>query len=117
MTFLDSDVTRVLDELLPIRFGGGPTDYQLVEEEQPDGRSCLRLLVHPALGPLEPHRVLDAFLTGISAGSSAHQIMALQWRQDGLLTLDREPPRATPAGKILHLHHALARVNSDARAG
>src|SRR5262249_41055382 len=46
MTFLDSDVIRVLDEILPARFGGGPTDYQLVEDEGADGRPRIRLLVH-----------------------------------------------------------------------
>lgn len=40
MTFLDSDVIRVLEEVLPGRFGGGPTHYQLVEEEDAeDGRA------------------------------------------------------------------------------
>ena len=33
MTFLDTDVIRILEADLPARFGGGPTDYQLVEEE------------------------------------------------------------------------------------
>ena len=37
MTFFDSDVIRVLEEKLPARFGGGPIDYQLVEDEGPDG--------------------------------------------------------------------------------
>src|SRR5262249_43576160 len=36
MTFLDADVIRVLEEVLPARFGGAPTDYQLVEDEGPD---------------------------------------------------------------------------------
>jgi hypothetical protein len=31
MNFLDVDVIRVLEEILPARFGGGPTDYQLQE--------------------------------------------------------------------------------------
>ncbi len=34
MTFLDTDVIRVLEEVLPGRFGGIPSDYQLVEEER-----------------------------------------------------------------------------------
>src|SRR5262249_44513834 len=38
MTFLDTDVIRVLEEVLPARFGGGPTDYQLVEEDGADGQ-------------------------------------------------------------------------------
>jgi hypothetical protein len=53
MTFLDTDVIQVLAEVLPARFGGGPTDYQRVEQEQSDGRPTIRLLVHPGLGPLD----------------------------------------------------------------
>jgi len=30
MTFVDADLIRTLEEILPARFGGGPTDYQLV---------------------------------------------------------------------------------------
>ena len=45
VTFLDTDVVRVLEELLPSRFGGGPTHYQLLEEESEDGSPTLRLLV------------------------------------------------------------------------
>jgi hypothetical protein len=37
MTFLDTDLIRVLEEVLPARFGGAPTDYQLVEEEAEEG--------------------------------------------------------------------------------
>ena len=33
---LDADVIRVLEEVLPGRFGGAPTDYQLVEDEGAD---------------------------------------------------------------------------------
>ncbi|HWL89250.1 MAG TPA: hypothetical protein VNO21_25780 [Polyangiaceae bacterium] len=50
MTFLGADVIAVLDEVLPSRFGSGPTDYQLVEKEAEDGKPRIRLLVHPRLG-------------------------------------------------------------------
>ncbi|MBA2450817.1 MAG: hypothetical protein H0V51_22620 [Chloroflexi bacterium] len=104
MTFLDTDLIRVLDESLPARFGGGPTDYQLVEEEGGDGRPRLRLLVHPKLGPLDADGVADQFLAAIGAGSGAERVMALQWREAGFLQVDRQPPRSTVSGKILHLH-------------
>ena len=63
MTFRDTDVIRILEEVLPARFGGAPTDYQLVEEEGESGEPRLRLLVHPAVGPLEPGAVENAFLS------------------------------------------------------
>lgn len=51
MSFLDADIVRVLDEVLPAAFGGGPTDYQLLEEVGPEGDPILKLLAHPSLGP------------------------------------------------------------------
>jgi len=109
MTFLDTDVIRVLEETLPTRFGGGPTDYQLVEEEAEDGRPDLRLVVHPAVGPLDHQAVADAFLTAISGGSGAERVMGQVWRDGQLLRIERAPPHATTSGKILHLHQRPAR--------
>jgi hypothetical protein len=104
MTFLDTDLIRVLEETLPARFGGGPTDYQIVEEEAGDGRSRLRLLVHPAVGPVEPGTLLDVFLSAVGNGSGAKQVMALQWRAAELVTVERQLPVTMPSGKVLHLH-------------
>jgi len=104
MNFLDTEVIRVLEEVLPVRFGGGPTDYQLLEEEAEDGRPRLRLLVHPGVGPLDPEALREAFLTGIGPGSGAEKVMTLAWRQAGMLRVERRAPLATGSGKILHLH-------------
>jgi hypothetical protein len=104
MTFLDTDLIRVLEEVLPARFGGGPTDYQVVEEEAGEGRSRLRLLVHPAVGAVEPAALVDVFLSALGAGSGAQQVMALQWRAAGFVVVDRTVPLALPSGKVLHLH-------------
>ena len=76
MTFLDVDVIRVLDEVLPGRFGGGPTDYQLIEEETEDGRPRVRLLVHPRVGePSTSTPSADAFLTAIGRQSEGERLM------------------------------------------
>ena len=104
MTFPDTDVVRVLDELLPARFGGAPTDYQLVEEEAGDGEPRLRLLVHPGVGPLDADAVADTFLAALSTGSGVERVMGLAWREAGLLRVERRPPLTTVSGKILHLH-------------
>jgi hypothetical protein len=104
MTFLDAQVISVLEQVLPARFGGDPTQYQLVDEGASDGQPRLRLLVHPALGPLDAGKVTDAFLSALGAASGAERIMSQVWREGGFLTVVREAPRATPAGKILHIH-------------
>jgi hypothetical protein len=108
VTFFDGDVVRVLEATLPRRFGGGPTDYQLVEQEDPGGRPAVRLLVHPRIGPLDPDTVADALLTAIGSGSGVERAMVEQWRQVGLLRVERRPPYHTAGGKILHVHQTTA---------
>ena len=76
---------------------------QLVEDETRDGLPHLRLLVAPSVGPVDPRTVADAFLDAIGAGSVSSWVMALQWRQAGLLHVERQPPLAARSGKILHL--------------
>ena len=104
MTFLDTDVVRVLEEVLPSRFGGGSIHYQLVEDEGADGRARLRLLVDPAVGPVAASAVVDAFLSAIGGGTETERVMAHQWRTPGFLSVERTPPLAMSSGKILHLH-------------
>jgi hypothetical protein len=102
--FLDVDVVRVREEVLPARFGGCPTDYQLAENEAADGRPRLRLLARPARGPLDETGVVDAFLTSIGRGAGAEEVMARMWRDAGFLQVERRPLYPTATGKILHRH-------------
>ncbi len=114
MTFLDADVIRVLETVLPSRFGGAPTDYQLVEDEASDGEPRLCLFVRPTVGPLDAHAVAAAFIDAIGQESQGARLMAAQWRQAGILRVDQRPPLTTPSGKILHLHAASPTRDRDA---
>jgi hypothetical protein len=104
MTFLDTDVIRILEEALPAAFGGTPTDYQLIEEEGPDGDPALKLLAHPGLGPLDEARVREVFFSNAGRGSGVEQVMSMTWKKAGILRIERRPPVSTASGKILHLH-------------
>lgn len=104
MTFLDRDIVRVLEEVLPSRFGGGPNDYQLVEGEDDRGTARLDLLVHPRLGPLDEDDVRQTFLDAIGPGAGAERVMSLHWREAGLVRVKRRTPQMTRSGKVLHLH-------------
>ena len=114
MTFHDTDVIRVLEEVLPARFGGGPTDYQLVEDEDDAGRARLRLLARPALGPLDPKAVAATFLDAMGTGSGPERVMAQLWREANLLEIERAEPLTTPAGKILHLYQRSGATTAGA---
>src|SRR5262245_56686336 len=106
IALLDADIVAVLEEMLPARFGGGPTDYQLVEDESTDGRPRLRLLVDPALGPLDEAAVAETFLAAIGQGTGVEHLVELQWRRAGLPVVERRRPRMAASGKIRHLDHA-----------
>ena len=103
MTFLDVDVVHVLEELLPARFGGDATDYQLVEQASGAG-ARLALRVHPRVGPLDPAAVVAAFLAALGAGSPTARLMQAAWGEAGLVQVERRPPATTGPGKILHVH-------------
>jgi hypothetical protein len=104
MTFLNDDVIRVLEEALPAKFGGAPTDYQICEEETPDGRADVVLVVNPALGPLDDQRLIDAFINALGDGSVANRMMGRMWRESQVLRVERRIPSTTRSGKVLHFH-------------
>src|SRR5262249_44015933 len=101
MTFLDADIIRVLDEVLPTQFGGGPTDYQLAEDEADDGSPVVRLLVHPRIGGLDVRAVRESFLASIGGGSAGEHVMALQWKRADILRVERIAPYVAASGKVL----------------
>ena len=110
MTFLDHDIERVLEEALPARFGGGPTDYQLVEEHDESGQPRLRLLVDPTVGVTDLDVVADYFLAALGSGDGAQRVMTTQWQAAGWLQAERRAPHRTSGGKVLHLHRAGPRL-------
>jgi hypothetical protein len=93
----DTDVIRVLEEVLPSRFGGGPTSYQLVEDEI-DAHPRITLRVDPAIGPVNTVEIGQAFLEGIYAAGSR------LWLTPGFFRVERQAPMTAGSGKILHLH-------------
>jgi len=102
MNLLDVDLIRVLDEILPARFGGGPTHYQLIEEQAAGGAPRLRLLVDPAVGPVDPAAVAEGFLDAIARGSGIERLTAATWREGGFVTVERRAPESRRGDKILH---------------
>ncbi len=104
VTFIDTDLVRVLETVLPERFGGSPLDYQLVETERGDGAARLTLVVHPRLGDLREEDVASAFLAAIAGDRPIDTIMASMLSQGGTVTVERRAPATTRSGKVMHLH-------------
>ncbi|MGH7536357.1 MAG: hypothetical protein ACREMG_12380, partial [Gemmatimonadales bacterium] len=95
---------RLIDETLPGRFGGAPSDFQVVEDEAHvvTGHPCIRLLVHPRVGPVDAHEVAAMFLDmGRAAGSSVEAL----WRDPSWFSVERRAPYQSSGGKSYHVHH------------
>jgi hypothetical protein len=101
VTFARSALQRILEEILPARFGGSAIDYQLAEEEGPDGATVLVLRVSPGLGALDDDAVREALFDELAGGSPLDRYQVGLWRNTGAVQVRREAPRATQAGKVL----------------
>jgi hypothetical protein len=100
--FLGSELHGLVDELLPARFGGGPTDYQLVDEE--DGAlSRLSVVVGSRVGAVAEREVLSAVYAYLRR-QPHNRLMAEFWEQSDSVRVVRREPYVTAVGKILPLH-------------
>jgi len=113
MNFLRSDLVRLIEEVLPARFGGGPTDYQLVEDEE-DGLPKVAVVVAPGVGPVDDGEVVRTVLEALAAGAPQNRMMAGIWRDGRTVRVLRRTPYATGAGKVQPLHVLAPRAHVPA---
>jgi hypothetical protein len=104
MNYFYGDLFDLLEKTLPAEFGGGPGDYQLVEEEDTNGQTRLTLVVHPQVGSVEDRKLLSRLQDGLGWGSRGNRFQAKIWQAVGTLRVRRAIPHASPRGKILPLH-------------
>jgi hypothetical protein len=101
MRFSATDLLHLMDDVLPSRFGGAPSDYQLVERERA-GMTEVDLVASPRLGPLAEREVIETFIAALGA-DAGREMMAGLWEEGGTVRLVRREPQATETGKILPL--------------
>ncbi|MDH3690674.1 MAG: hypothetical protein OEU36_14590 [Gammaproteobacteria bacterium] len=104
VTFDDAMITGLLEEVLPQRFGGNPTDYQLVEQESIRGEPALVLRVHPRVGPVSVTEIKRELLAGLGGGPAVNQLMVHGLQNAVEIRVERSVPLTTRSSKILHLH-------------
>jgi hypothetical protein len=104
MTFIGTDLLRIMEEVLPSRFGGASTDYQMLEEEDERGHTCMSILVSPSLGKIDETALVQCVLLELSRGNDSQRMMANIWSQAQLLLVKRLQPYTTRSGKLLPLH-------------
>ena len=104
MTLRGAEVVTLLERTLPSRFGGAPTDYQLVEEL--DGAlPSLSIVVSPRVGEIDEREVVEAVLSELAREGPAGQDVSRIWRDARTLRVVRREPYATRRmSKILPVH-------------
>jgi hypothetical protein len=100
-TILVADLHRLLEDVLPRRFGGTSTDYQLVEEQSDRGLPRYVLVVSPEVGVIDERALVQGLLDEVSRLRRPYAFMVGQWAQGGAIHVRRERPRLTARGKLL----------------
>jgi hypothetical protein len=100
---LHSELLDLVEHVLPGRFGGGPTDYQLVSGED-EGVPRLRVVVSPRVGDVDADEVVRTVLGVIREGPTWRGMTAGVWRDGGTVRVVRREPHATHAGKVHAFH-------------
>jgi len=114
VTLVGNEMVRILEEVLPARFGGSPLDYQLLEEEDADGFTRLSLVVSPKVAITDETAVVKAVLEALGRSSGAADLARAIWSQANTLRVKRMEPTWTARGKLMPLHLLVrARQSTD----
>ncbi len=111
VTFFGSELITLLEEILPARFGGSVSDYQLVEEET-NGVIRVSLVVSPRVGLLDESAVAEEALKFLALRNAGGRLMTAEWRHGNTLKVVRREPYATSSAKIQPLHVVGASTRS-----
>lgn len=104
VTLIGNEMLRVLEEVLPARFGGSPLDYQLMEEEDQQGFTRLYLIIHPDVQIPDESEVIRVVLNALRESSPMGDSARVVWQQTRTLEIKRMAPILTGRGKLLPLH-------------
>jgi phenylacetate-coenzyme A ligase PaaK-like adenylate-forming protein len=104
MNFFGSDLVRIIEEVLPAKYGGTSTDYQIVEDEEEQGQTKMNILVNPRLGDIDEAGLIRLVLDELAEGGDAPRMMSQIWLQTETLRVKRVKPITTVTGKLLPLH-------------
>ncbi|MBN1367988.1 MAG: hypothetical protein JW967_08680 [Dehalococcoidales bacterium] len=102
MTIINTDLVRILEEVLPQKFGGSAADYQLLEEEDNEGRTHLNLLISPSVGAVNEKNVVTAVIAELYRIPHGGRLAAGVWQQEKTLSIKRMNPISN-TGKVITL--------------
>jgi hypothetical protein len=98
VSLLGSEMSQILESVLPARFGGSPLDYQL-EESDEDGYTRLTLVVSPRVAIADEARVIEVVLQALGEMNPATDVARAFWQQGQTFRVRRGEPYTTARGK------------------
>ena len=116
VTLLGSEMVRILEEVLPARFGGTVLDYQLLEEEGERGFTRLSIIVSPRIQLSCEKDVIDAFFGALAKQSDSDNYTRAVWGQTDTVRVKRMEPLWSARGKHMPLRVAKRSVHGRVRA-
>jgi len=103
VTILGTDFVRILEEVLPGKYGGVATDYQLLEEEDGIGQTHLSLIISPTVGMVDENAVIATILDELGRSTPSNKVATRLWSQMKILKVKRIHPVAK-THKVMTLH-------------
>lgn len=113
MTLIGSDMERILDKVLPEKFGGSAQDYQLMEEEGENGFTERSVIVSPSITLEDESEVVRTVLDELGRGDAAADLARAFMSQGKSLGVKRMKPVWTNRGKLMPLHMARKSSKTD----
>ncbi|HEY9245822.1 MAG TPA: hypothetical protein VIO11_03150, partial [Candidatus Methanoperedens sp.] len=102
-SMLNNGLLRVAEEVLPERFGGSVTDYQILEVEE-NGSSELNLLISPDIVGVDEEKVLETMRDELRATGKIRGLSMDMLEKVRIIRIKREYPKRTKVGKIFSFH-------------
>ncbi len=103
VTLIGTEMVRILEEVLPARFGGTPLDYQMMEQEDTDGFTRLYLVISPRVEISDEAAVVSALLQTLRESSAMADAARTVWQDARTIRVRRTEPVWTDFGKLAPL--------------
>jgi hypothetical protein len=90
---------RLVDQVLPARFGSGPIDYQFSEQEK-GGQPLVLLRIAPRVGPVDEPAVIRTVVAALTETEPGRMALDV-WSPTNALCIERIDPVAARSGKLM----------------
>jgi hypothetical protein len=101
MSFPASVLIRIVEEVLPKRYGGSISEYQVLSETIECSRTRIQINVSPRIGPINENDLIYAILNELE---KENKLMAELWAQAGTIMVQRIDPIPTKRGKVFSFY-------------